>query len=150
MKNVRLYGICQKNAFLAEFLQKCMSRYKQQQDVAIIALAQKSKRSYFVCLLSYIHYNLRSCFELCFDIAGRLEIPVDFWPTSILAAGNSVQEQTQTAKSSQLRVPLHYDGVLQSHRKNNLVKFDLFVINGLCRWLFFSRLQGKCWRRPKN
>ena len=30
------------------------------------------------------------------------------------------------------------DGVLQSHRKNNLVKFDLFVINFLRRWLFFS------------
>ena len=47
-------------------------------------------------------------------------------------------------------MPLYYDGVPQSHRKNNFVKFDLFVINGLCRWLFFSRLQGKCWRRPKN
>ena len=96
-----------------------------------------------MCLLSYIHYNLRSFFELCFDLAGRLEIPVDFWPTSILAAGNSDPEQTQTAKSSQLRVPIHYDGVLQSYRKNNLAKFDLFVINCLCRWLFFLQASRK-------
>lgn len=32
------FCILSKNAFLAEFLQKCMSPYKQQQDVAIIAL----------------------------------------------------------------------------------------------------------------
>ena len=85
------FCILSKNAFLAEFLQKCMSPYKQQQDVAIIALA-KNKKDHIMCLLSNIHYNLRSFFELCFDLAGRLEIPVDFWPTSILTAVNSDPE----------------------------------------------------------